>query len=128
MLRLSLAAAVLITASWARSADAQITAPRILSAQNDRFATLDEQLTNRLRATADDQKAYIDFVVKQVRKKRLDLRLVVAVERYALRRNRHFPFPYFERALRYEAAKRGVALPTVRQFASTKLTGPAGAN
>ena len=100
---------------------AQITAPRTLSAQPRRLATLEEQLTNRLRATTQEQRDYIKFVVNKVLvTKQLDAKLVVAIERYALRRNPHFPFPFFERALRYEANKRGVPMPTVQQFASTK--------
>jgi hypothetical protein len=102
------------------TAHAQITAPRSLSATIDRYATLEEQLTNRLRATRQDQIDYVKFVVKQVRAGKLDTKLVVAIERYALRRNPHYPFLYFERALRFEANKRGVPLPTVKQFASTK--------
>ena len=103
-------------------AHAQITAPRSLSASTNRLATLEEQLTNRLRATRQDQIAYVKFVVEKVRVGKLDTKLVVAVEKYALRRNPHYPFPYFERALRFEAGKRGVPLPTVKQFASTKIT------
>jgi hypothetical protein len=102
------------------TAQAQITVPRILTAEGDRYANLQEQLTNRLRATREDQQAYIRFVVEKVRKEELDQRLVVAIERYAMRRHREYPFPFFERALRYEAAKRGVALPPVKHFASTK--------
>ena len=105
----------------AERADAQITQSRIISAEPDRLATLDEQLTNRLRATTREQQAYIDFVVHQVKLNKLDVRLVVAIERYAIRRNRQLPFLYFERALRVEAAKRGIALPSVRQFASTRI-------
>jgi hypothetical protein len=48
------------------------------------------------------------------------MKLVVAIERYAIRRNPQFPFPFFERAMRIEAAKRGVTLPESRQFATTK--------
>ena len=103
-------------------AHAQITAPRSLSAGTNRLATLEEQLTNRLRATRQDQIGYVKYVVEQVRVGKLDTKLVVAVERYALRRNPQYPFPYFERALRFEAGKRGVPLPTVKQFASTKIT------
>ena len=102
------------------SLQAQITTPRILSASPNRFTTLEEQLTNRLRATTEDQRNYVTLVVDQCRLQRLDIKLVVAVERYAIRRNPRFPFPFFERALRFEANKRGVALPTLCQFASTK--------
>lgn len=104
----------------ATAAPAQITVPRILTAEGDRYANLQEQLTNRLRATREDQQAYIRFVVDKVRKEELQQSLVVAIERYAMRRHREYPFPFFERALRYEAAKRGVALPPVQHFASTK--------
>jgi hypothetical protein len=105
------------------SATAQITPPRILSAGVDRFANLEEQLTNRLRATSEEQRDYVKFVVKQVREGKLDTKLVVAIERYARRRHPRLPFLFFERALRYEANKRGVTLPTVKQFASTKTPG-----
>ncbi|MDE0865386.1 MAG: hypothetical protein OSA98_16490 [Rubripirellula sp.] len=105
--------------------NAQITTPRILSAGSNRSANLEEQLVNRLRATRDDQRAYIKHVVGLTKNGKLETKLVVAVERYAIRRNSHYPFPFFERALKYEAAKRGTALPTVRNFASTRISGPA---
>jgi hypothetical protein len=41
------------------------------------------------------------------------------VESYAVRRNRYFPFPFFERAMQFEAAKRKIALPAVERFATT---------
>lgn len=104
-------------------ATAQITAGRTLSASPDPFATLEEQLVNRLRATADDQRSYLKFVVKKVREGKLDIKLVVGIERYALRRNPSLPFLFFERALKFEAGKRGVALPPVRQFATTRALG-----
>ncbi|MEM9367752.1 MAG: hypothetical protein AAGD07_17310 [Planctomycetota bacterium] len=102
-----------------RDAKAQITAPRILSTEIDTQARLEEQLINRLRATREEQKAYIRYVVNLVENDRLETRLVVAVERYALRRKPLYAFPFFERALRFEAAKIGVALPTVRHFQTT---------
>lgn len=101
-------------------AQAQITTTRSSAATIDRYVTLENQLKTRLRATQQDQIDYIKFVVKQVREGKLDIKLVVAIERYARRRSPHFPFLYFERALRFEAGKRGVTLPTVKQFASTK--------
>ena len=101
---------------------AQITTPRILSADIDPTARLEEQLINRLHATTDDQAEYLRHIVKLVEEGKLEARLVVAIERYALRRNPNYAFPYFERALRYEAAKRGVALATLRHFQSTADT------
>lgn len=102
-----------------QTATAQVTVPRVLSATTDRSATLEEQLVNRLRATSEDQRAYLRFVVLQVKEEKLDLRLVVAVERYALRRRPDFPFLFFERAMKVQAAKYGVVMPPVKSFAST---------
>jgi hypothetical protein len=103
-----------------QSVDAQITEPRKLSASLDRYANLTELLTNRLRAFDLEKQGYVAMVVKKVREGKLDVKLVLAIQRYAIGRNPEFPFPFFERALRFEAGKRGVQLPTVRQFASTK--------
>ena len=100
--------------------NAQITAPRVLSATPDPMATLSEQLTNRLRATTREQRGYIAHVVEQVRLQKLDTKLIVAVQHYAIRKKPNYPFPYFERALRHEAAKRGIALPRVQVFRTTR--------
>lgn len=107
--------------SASKPATAQITVPRVLSTTPDRYATLEEQLINRLRATAEDQKAYLRFVVNKVRDNQLDLKLVIAVQQYAIKRNPQLPFLFFERALKVEAGKRGVSLPPVRQFATTTV-------
>lgn len=104
---------------FAAPVSAQITPSRSLSGGNAPVATLDEQLINRLRATTDAQADYIRLVVKLVDEKKLESRLVIAVERYAIRRNPRYPFPYFERALRYESAKRGVDLVPLRHYQST---------
>lgn len=103
------------------SAQAQVTNRRVLSTSIDRHANLEEQLTNRLKAVANDQRAFLRFVINLVRERKLESSLVVAIERYALRRNPSLPFLIFERALRYEAQKRGIALPAVRQFATTRI-------
>ncbi len=100
---------------------AQITGPRVLSASPDRFATLEEQLTNRLRATTDEQKEFIRFVVKQVKLGKLQPSLIIAIQRYAIRRNPEYPLPFFEKALRVEAEKRRVIVPPVRSFVSTAI-------
>jgi hypothetical protein len=111
---------LLMQAVTSQVANAQITEPRKLSASSDRYANLEEQLVNRLRAFDQEKRAYIKMVVNKVSDGKLDVKLVLAIQRYAIRRNAEFPFPFFERALRYEAGKRGISLPTVRQFASTK--------
>ena len=117
---LVLVATLLIQTVTFKVANAQITERRTLSASLDRYANLEEQLVNRLRAFDQEKRDYIKMVVKKVSDGKLDAKLVLAVARYAIRRNAEFPFPFFERALRYEAGKRGVKMPTVRQFASTK--------
>lgn len=125
MFRKQIPAAVIAAALLAGhcpSAEAQITVRQPLSSVPDRVATLEEQLINRLRATTEQQQAFIRFVVDQVRKEKLERRLVLAVQRWALKRNRILPFNFFERALRFEAARRGVMLPAVRQFVTTGVT------
>ncbi len=102
----------------ANQADAQITAPRVLSGSQQQVATLQEQLNNQLRATTEQQRAYVAYLVQQVRKGRLDLRLLIAVKKKAVLKNRYYPFPFFERAIRFEAAKRNVTLLTSKQLAA----------
>jgi hypothetical protein len=108
----------------ANAATAQTTTPQISTVTVDPFRVLEDQLRSRLRATSREQRGYISFVVKQVKEGRLDMRLVVAIERYAIRRRADFPFPFFERALKVEAAKRNVILPSVQTFATTKIAVP----
>ena len=102
------------------SAQAQITTPRLTTLEIDENVKLKERLINRLHATTPAQQAYVNFVVSQVKANRLETRLVVAIERYAIRRNQQFPILFFERALMNEALRRGVTLPSIRQFASTR--------
>jgi len=47
---------------------------------------------------------------------------LIAIQRYAMRRNPQFPFPYFERAMRFEAEKVGIDLPPVQLLAGSKST------
>lgn len=117
----SLGVLVLVGWSFWSEGSAQVTSPRILSVPSGTVATLEDQLVYRLRATRDDQRAYIHYVVQRVNENELERSLVIAIERYAIRRNRGYPFPFFERALRYEAAKRGIELPTIRHFATTRV-------
>ncbi len=120
-----LAATILVSATFTSDVpiEAQIVTPQVVNTP-DRYATLTDQLVNRLRATRTDQQDYITLIVNKVKAGELDTKLVIAVERYAMKRNPSFPFPFFERALRYEAAKRGIALPTVMEIASTAVPHP----
>jgi hypothetical protein len=101
---------------------AQITDARVTSATEGRSATLEEQLINQLRATTEERKAYVRVVVQHTNTGALDPRLVIAIQRYASRRNPQFPFPYFERAMRFEAEKRGIDLPPVQLLAGAQST------
>lgn len=87
--------------------------------QGEGVATLQAQLTNRLRATTIQQQGFIHRVTEYVNVDRLPIGLVLAVQRYAIRKNPVYPFPYFERAMRFEAKKRGVYLPPVALVATT---------
>ena len=117
------AASLVVTTAMLATSQAQITDPRVLSASSTRFADLEEQLINRLRATTEDKKAYIRRLVKLVRDGKLDIKLVVAIERKSLGRRPAFPFPYFEQAIKIEAAKRKVIVPTVREYELARARG-----
>ena len=88
-----------------------------------RVAKLQQQLTTRLRATSLEQQSYIRFVVGQVNQGKLPIELVVAAERYAIRRDSRFPLPTFEQIMRGLAMKQGVTLPPIRSFGNV---GPEG--
>lgn len=96
-------------------ADAQIPAPPT-TVVISKDASLSDFLINRLRATTDDQRDYVRKVVKLVEDGKLEKRLVLALERYARRKSPYFPLPIYERALRFEAGKRGVAVPTIEEI------------
>jgi len=101
---------------WGTPAHAQLSTGSPLLQRADPVAELEERLVNRLKATRVDQRAYLKQIVQLVDHGTLDLRLVVAIERYALRRKPHYPFPFFERALNYQARKRGTVLPSILHF------------
>ncbi|WP_153557367.1 hypothetical protein [Roseimaritima sediminicola] len=117
----SLCTGLLVAACFAAAsgeASGQIVAPQGFTAR-DHVASLEDQLINRLRAAEEQQRGYIRRVTAAVRSGQLESRLVVAIYRYSLLRYPQYPFPYFERAMRYEAGKRGVYLPPVQLIATT---------
>ncbi|MGB7324274.1 MAG: hypothetical protein WBD31_05345 [Rubripirellula sp.] len=116
---ISAAIAVFLTVGAQTSAEAQIVTPSGAISSFNPTANLSDRLINQLRATRQDQRDYLALVIKKVENKELEARLVIAVQQYAMKRNAAFPFPYFERALQYEARKRGVILPSLQAFAST---------
>lgn len=117
---LAFAASLALLFATAATAQAQIaSAPG--PAGGTRIPTLRETLNNNLRATTREQQEFVRRVEKLVGEQQLDARLVFAIMRYSQRRSPGYPFPYFERAMRYEASKRGVHLPPVAVIASTAL-------
>lgn len=82
--------------------------------------TLNEMLVNNLRATLPEQQEFLRNVVQKTEQGKLESGLVLAVMRYSQRRNERFPFPFFERAIRYQASKQGVALPSVATIVSSR--------
>lgn len=113
-----LVAILCIGSQVCNEAPAQITANS--SGQSATMLTpttsLYDFLVNRLRATSTDQRDYVREIVRLVDQKRLEKRLVLALERYARRKSPYFPLPVYERALRVEAAKRGVTVPLIREI------------
>lgn len=117
---LNLVAVLAISGLAAAPAAAQIgAAPR--SPGGTRVPTLQETMANNLRATTSEQQEFLRRVDQATDEQRLSPQLVLAVMRYSQRRNSAYPFPYFERAIRFEAAKRNVYLPPVAVIASTAL-------
>src|SRR5690554_6923846 len=93
----------LMLLAWAPVAYGQITASRVTSADGPRVATLEEQLINRLRATTDERQSYIRLIVAKTEQGMFDQGRILAIERYAIKKNPRFPFPYFERVMQFEA-------------------------
>jgi hypothetical protein len=102
-------------------ASAQITTPTNRSYGGTQTVSLEDQLINRLKATTEDRQAYIRLVVQQVDAGNIDKGRVLAFERYAIRKNPHFPFPFFERAMRAEADRLDIYLPPVKLLAGVSF-------
>ena len=87
---------------------------RGLSAQDNppgvRVANLQEQLESGLKARLPREFAFIAVVVARVEERALNVGEVTSVFQWARRKNKKIPFPYFERAMRIIAARKGVVL------------------
>ena len=75
-----------------------------------RVADLQDQLENGLKARLPNEFAFIDVVVQRVEARQLTSGEVKSVFQWARRKNKHTPFPYFQRAMRIIAARKGVDL------------------
>ena len=118
--KLTLVASLIV--AGASTSEAQISDKSTFEPTGSRTATLEQRLVNQLRATTEERKAYIHLVVELVNNGQFDRRYLLAIERYAVRKNPQFPFPYFERAMRFEAEKRGITLPPVALLAGSIST------
>jgi hypothetical protein len=100
------------------SVHAQIT--RETARGGNQVASLQDILVNKLRATREDQQVFIAAVVQEANQGNVEKGFVLAVMRYAIDKNPRYPFPYFERAVRFEATKRRITLPAVEIILSTR--------
>ncbi|MHB8971804.1 MAG: hypothetical protein ACYC3X_18150 [Pirellulaceae bacterium] len=65
-------------------------------------------LTKGLKATREDEKLYIDYVMILVAEKVLPVSLVYASFDYSRKRRPDYPFPYFEQSLRTLAKRKNI--------------------
>ena len=87
---------------------AQLQPPQSASATE--VADLQTQLERKLRVYTPREKQFVADVVNLVQQDQLPLSLVTALMRWASPK-RPYPFAYFEKALRLQAAKIGVSIP-----------------
>ena len=109
-------AVLTVCVSGVRHAEAQTPITNGAAVVPSKAPSLSDYLISRLRATTDDQRSYVREVVQLVEQGKLERRLVLALERYARRKSPYFPLPVYERALRVEAAKRGVTVPLIQEI------------
>jgi hypothetical protein len=79
---------------------------------------LEDQLVVGLRATRADQRIFLRKVAEFVEKGNFDHARVLAIFEWARQRNDRFPFPYFERAMRFDSKRANVTLPSVQLIAT----------
>jgi hypothetical protein len=71
---------------------------------------LRDQLRSKLRARRDTEFEFIDRVAILVLENKLPKDLVLALMDYAVRKNAHIPYPWFEQAVRIKANELGVEI------------------
>ena len=72
---------------------------------------LEDQLVNGLRVVTAEQRLYVAQVVVLVESGIMPRAMVNVVYSWALKRNPHVPFPYFQIALRALGERRGIPVP-----------------
>ena len=100
------ALAVLTTLLW--------PVARLLGQQTDREApqqaTLQDRLKSSLLCRRKEEFDYVALVVQEVDQGRLPVAVVLSTMKWAIKQRPHFPFYYFQFALRRRAAPYGVSL------------------
>jgi hypothetical protein len=71
---------------------------------------LRDLLTNGLKATRENERLYIDLVVKLVVEKKIPVSMVYACFDYARKRYPPYPFPYFQYSLKTLAKRKNIEL------------------
>jgi hypothetical protein len=67
-------------------------------------------LTKGLKATRNEEKLYIEFVVQMVALDQLPVSYVYASFSYARKRRPDYPFPYFQHSLRALGKRKNIDL------------------
>ena len=75
-----------------------------------RVLSLEDQLNTGLKARRPEETEFIGEVARLVNEGKLPRKLVDSTFIWAVRRRQTYPFPAFERALRLQADRLGVAL------------------
>ncbi len=73
--------------------------------------SLEDQLVNGLRAFTPDQKAYLHLIATRVDQGIIPRAMVNVIYDWAIKRNPHVPYPYFQIALRALGERRGIPVP-----------------
>ena len=73
-------------------------------------AELKDQLEGGLKARLPHEFVFIAVVVDRVEKRQISTGEVKSIFQWARRKNKVAPFPYFERAMRIVAGRKGVSL------------------
>ncbi|MDA0659049.1 MAG: hypothetical protein O2931_13775 [Planctomycetota bacterium] len=75
-----------------------------------KVANLKDQLEKGLKARRPEEFAYIGYIHSLVESGDLPVKLVLETFHWSRRQDPHFPFPYFQRAIRVRAARAGITI------------------
>lgn len=78
--------------------------------QAAKVANLKDQLEKGLRVRRPEEFAYVGYIVGLVESDDLPLQLVLETFQWARKQDGHYPFPYFQRAIRIRAARAGIEI------------------